>query len=440
EKALVDTLTNHLGNFGVTFTKGDDGVYTVAIPGAPVEGFMTVADGYAYVTARDKGPIAAGKRLAAAKLLAGNENALVAATLRLDTIDPNLKQIALGALENQKEEAKNRKVGSELPAQKKLREQTIDFAFQRFQSVLTDGKAVDFELILDRKTDDLTAQLTMTAKAGSPLAQEIAGVSGRTSRFGPLAGAAAQAALNVAVPPTLRDALASALDEGFKQEQARQKDAAKRDLAKKVYDTLAPTLKAGQLDAFGGLAGPDAGGKYTLFGGIKLVDAPAVEKLARDLVPQIPDAKAKEAIKLDAETVNGVKVHKVVPTDLDAEAKRIFGPDSTALIAFPQDAVVAAFGADPGGVLRQVLAGTGHAGGPFRGEASVSKLAGLDKDHPAAARKAAQEAFGSPPRGDVIRVTVEGGPALKVRASMKGQVIKFGAKMDEATKGGKSEQ
>jgi len=400
---------------------------------------MTVADGYAYVTARDKAPITAGKRLAAAKVLAGNDNALVAAMLRIDTIDANLKQMALGALENQKEEAKNRKAGNESPAQKKLREQTIDYTFQRLQAVLTDGKAVDFQVILDRKADDLAVQLTMTAKSGSPLAQEFAGMSGRTSRFGPLAGAAAQAAVNVAVPPALRDALASALDEGVKQEQTRQKDAAKRDLAKKVYDTLAPTLKAGQLDAFGGLAGPDAGGKYTLFGGIKLVDAPAVEKLARDLVPQIPDTKAREAIKLDAETVNGVKVHKAAPHDLDAEAKRIFGPDATILIAFPQDAVVATFGADAGGILRQVLGGTGKAGGPFHGEASVSKLAGLDKEHPAAARKAAEEAFGSPPRGDVIRVTVEGGPALKVRASMKGQVIKFGAKMEEASKG-KSQQ
>ncbi len=67
----------------------------------------------------------------------------------------------------------------------------------------------------------------------------------------------------------------------------------------------------------------------------------------------------------------------------------------------------------------------------------MAKLAGLNKEHPAAARKAAEEAFGSPPHGDVIRVTIEGGPALRVRASMKGQVIKFAAKMDEAAKGGK---
>ena len=94
-----------------------------------------------------------------------------------------------------------------------------------------------------------------------------------------------------------------------------------------------------------------------------------------------------------------------------------------------------AFGADAPGVLQQVLGAAGKSGGPFAAEVSIARFAPLDKDKGPAAKKVAAEVFGSDPHGDEIRVTVEGGPALRVRASMKGLVVKFGVKMNEAAMG-----
>jgi hypothetical protein len=425
-------------NVNPTITKGDDGIYTVSSPAAPVEAFFTVADGYAYITAMRKESIAPGTRMSAAKLLPADDRTLVGVTLRIDQIDDNLKQIALLQLENQMAAEKERKAPNETSAQSKLKAEMIDHVSRQIKSLLKDGRALDVQWTVDRKADDLAVQLSLTAKPGTPLAQDIASQSSKASRFGWLAGAAGQAALNLAVPAELRAGLSAVMDEGFKQSQAREKDPIKNAHAQKVYDTLGPTLKAGQLDVMGGIAGPDAGGKFTLFGGVKVTDSPSVERLVRELIPQIPDPRAKDAIKLDAETVAGVKAHKVMPYNLDDDAKRVFGPGATALIAFPPDAVVVAFGADAGGMLKQLLAAKGRVGGPFTGEAAVGRLALVGKNSADVSKKVAAEVFGQDLQADLVRFTVEGGAALQLRAAAKGKLFRFGVKLDEASKASSS--
>ncbi len=419
------------GNVTIAKIKGEEG-YAVNSPNAPVEAYFTIADGYAYVTAMRKDSISKANRLSAAKLLPADDKTLLSVTARLDTIDPTFKQMALGQFENQIAAVKEKKAGSETPIQAKLKGEVVDYVAAQVRSLLTDGQSVELHLILDRKTDDISAQLSLTAKPGSPLAKQIAAEGSRPSRFGPLRAAAVQGALNVAVPEALRSAFGSAIEEGFKQEQGRQKDTVKKDLAQKIFDVLSPTLKAGEFDLFGGFVGPNADGKYTLAGGVRVKDSARIDQLARELVPMIPDSKARDAVALDAETVDGVKVHKVTPYDLDAEGKRIFGDNATVRFAFPKDALIITFGADGADVLKQILSSTGKRSGPFRLDASVSRAVGLDKDNGPRGQKAAAEAFASKPGSDLLRFTVDGGPALRLRASMKGQVITFGVKMDSA--------
>ncbi|HEX4588708.1 MAG TPA: hypothetical protein VH120_02185 [Gemmataceae bacterium] len=438
EKTFVDSLTTYAGfapQANVKIAKGDDGIYSVT-SAAPVAVYFTVADGYAYFTGLRQESIAKANRLDAGKLLTADDKTLVRATARLDAIDPTFKQIALGQFENQVAAAKEQSKPKETAAQKKLRGDVIDYVSGQVKSLLTDGQAVDFRLVLDRKVEQIGAELTLTAAPGSPLAQSIAAAGKRESRFGPLNGSAGYAALNVALPEPLRGPLMAAVEEGFNQQQAGQKDAVKKALGQKAFDALKPTLEAEELDLFVALLGPNSAGRFTAAGGIKLKDAPRVDQLVRDLIKIAPDPKAQEAIKFDAETVGEVKVHRVDPPELDAEAKRIFGGDAVAFFAFPTNAQVAAFGADAAQALRQVLAATGKPGGPFRAEGSVGRLAGLDKDAGAAAKKAAGEAFGSDHQSDIVRISVSGGELLRLRASMKTQVIKFGVKMDEAKKGG----
>jgi hypothetical protein len=401
-----------------------------------IQGFFTIADGYAYVTAGRKESIEAGKRLPAAKLLSGDDHAVLAVTLRIDQVDPGLKQAALGHLENQMAAAKEKKEPNETASQTKLKSEIIDHVFRRFQMLLTDGKSLDFRVTLDRKTDDAGVQITVAPKPDTPLAKEIASETGKASRFGQMAGAIAQGAINVALPADLRAEFSTVIEEGFKDAQSKQKDAAKRDLAQKVFDALAPTFKAGQFDVFGCLVGPNSAGKYTLAGGIKVQDASRIERTARDLVSQIPDPKAKAAVTLDAETIGGTKVHRFVPYDVDAEGKRIFGDKPMLLFAFPHDAVVVALGADPAETLGRLIESSGKNGGPFHGEASIARLAAMDPNAGAAAKSAAAAAFGSDKNAEMVRLNVEGGQAMRLRLSLKAKYVAFAAKMEEAARGG----
>lgn len=441
EKAFVDSLNRLTGFFpqaNVTIEKGNDGVYVVNVPNAPLgaKGFFVIADGYAYATVLRKETIAAGTRLPAAKLLPGDEKTVFAVTLRLDQVDDQLKQIALMQLENQLAAAKEKKGPNETAAQTKLKGELIDHFSRQFKALMRDGLALDWHVAVDRKSDDLSAQVSLSAKPGTPLAQDIAAQSGRPSRFGWLTDLAAAGAANLAVPAELRAALSAALDDSFAQSQEHEKDAKRKDIARKVYDALAPTLKAGQLDLYVGLSAPTADDKYTIVGGVKVTDAPGIDRLVRELVPQIPDPKAKDAIKLDADTVGGVKAHKVVPPQLDEGAKRTFGPEATGLVAFPKDAVVVAFGADPAALLKQFLAAPGRTGGPlFSEEVSVAKVAGIGQEDRPMFKKVADEAFGSDPKSAMVKFTVEGGAALRARLSAKGTLIKFGVKLEAARKG-----
>jgi hypothetical protein len=436
EKAFVDFLKQIAGfapGANVSIEKGDDGVYTVS-SAAPVQAYFTIAEGYAYVTATKKDPIAKANRLPATDIFPVDDKTLLGVTLRIDAIEPTFKQIALGAFENQAAALKEKKGRNEPAEVVKFRDDLVDFVTGQLRSLLSDGRAVEFRLALDRQTGDINAEAALTAKPGSPLAEQIAGAASRPSRFGPLANAAGQAALNVGVPEVLRSDIGAAVEAGFKQGLAGQKDQAKKDLAQKVFDVIMPTVKAGELDVFLAMVGPNPAGKYTVAGGIKLKDAGRVDQLIRDLVKIAPDPKAKEAIRFDAESVGDVKVHKIVPPERDAEMKRVFGDDAIGLFAFPPDAEVAAFGADAAEVLRQILATTAKPGSPFRAEGSVGRLAQLDQHDGPRAQKAAAAAFGGDAKADVIQLAVEGGPSLRVRAWMKTSLVKFAAKMDEAKK------
>src|SRR5436853_6975523 len=64
--AFLNLVAGMVPNVKTEIKKGDDGIYTVSV-GAPIEGYFTIADGYAYVTAYRKESLAPANRLAAAK-------------------------------------------------------------------------------------------------------------------------------------------------------------------------------------------------------------------------------------------------------------------------------------------------------------------------------------------------------------------------------------
>jgi hypothetical protein len=436
EKAFIEMLTDIVGRFGVTGKKDDEGVHTFAIPGAPVNVFIRFANKYAYCAAGlDRSAIDSGNLLSpTSKSLTASAGELAGLSINVDRIPDMLKQIALQQLEVQLAAAKDKKAPNETSAQAALKVQMVDLVFQRVKMFLTQAGPIDVKLVIDRAAGDISLQATVAGKPGTEFAKEIAATANRPTAFGGINADALKAALSLAVPEVLRQSLSAVVDEGIEQAVNKESNPGKKELLRTVLKAVAPTLKAGVLDVTGGVTGPNAAGHFTAFAAIQVKDGKNIEKVLKDLSAQIPP-KERDALKLDAETIGGVSVHRVTPPQLDAHARQMFGDGAAALIAFRSDAAFLVFG-DPGSTatLKSLIESKpGQAGAMIDVRGSVARLAGIDKEHGPEAKKAADEVFGKNPRGsDIISFRVEGGGAITVKFSLKADILKFGSRMHES--------
>lgn len=436
EAAFVSFLEDTLGNFGVTAKKGEDGVFAVSLPNLPFEAYFKFADKYVYITARDRDPLLDGRRLSLEKLAAKNPASVASATIRLDHVPDMLKQMALSQFEVQTADAKERKPAHETPAQSKLRLAVIDFAANRIKGLVRDGQALDLELTVDRKTQDLGFEANLTGKPGTALAKDISDLAERTSLFASSLAPAANVAVNLSIPKDLRESLVGAIKEGFEQGIQHEKDEHKREVAKKAIEVLLPIVQAGQIDANFAIRGNTAG-NYTVALGMRVPDGKAIEQLVkRDIVPTIPEAQRKN-VSIDHGKIAGQSVHRIAPPSDQqfSEAERqFFGSSPTALVAFPENRVAIGFGADAEAALKSVLEpGSSKPAPPIAASISILKFAPLANPQKAEAiEKAAKETFGKAPAGsDLISFSVQGGPSLKVKWSAKALGITFFTKVQE---------
>jgi hypothetical protein len=436
EKAFVSFLEDTLGNFGVTVTRGMDGIHSVGLPNMPIEVFFTVADKYAYVTARDRDALTASRRMAPAKLAASSDSTVVSATLRLDRIPDMLKQMALSQFELHAAEARDKKGANETAAQTRLKMAVIDFASNRIKTLVRDGSALDVSLNVDRNTQDISWEANLTGKAGTGLAKDIADLGNRSSQFVSSLAPAASLSLNLVIPAELRDAAVDAIREGFEAGIKNEKDEKKRAIAKKALATFLPILEDGHVNIGASVRG-DHTGQYTFAFAMKVPDGKKIEQFVKDDIVPIVPAEQRRIVTLDATTIGGEKIHRVVPPSdaaVGANEQRIVGRNPSVMFTFPSDRVVVTFGANAESAMKSLLEATPQkAAPPIAASVSLMKLAPLlDPKKAEAVEKAAKETFANAPSGsDLITLTVQGGPALKVKWSAKALGLTFFTKVHE---------
>jgi hypothetical protein len=282
----------------------------------------------------------------------------------------------------------------------------------------------------------LSFDTLLTGKDGSDLAATIQGLSTATTKTlgSNLAG---QLGINVALPEKLRAAAVEFVDIAFKDAMAREKEVGKKAVVRMAYDALLPTVQAGQLNVMAGLSGPKGDGQYSLLARVQLADEKKIESLVKELYPAAPPP-VREKVKLDATRIAGTAVHVVdAPNELNADTRRVFGDKATLQVAFPKGMMLLALGSDAGDVLKGGLTETGtRPAPPLVAEGSLLKLAPLEKHHAEAAKKVAQKVFGNAGTGgDVVRFSLQGGPSLHFRASVKALAIKYAGLLKEEVEG-----
>ena len=431
EKALLELLSN----FSLKAEKGEDGIYKMTVPighsSDPI--YFRFANKYVYVACKKPDALAKGKLLDPAKLLAADPTAVASLTLHIDQVPDKVKEEAIEKMESCLSKVKEKKRRGQTDVEKKLLGAIMNVRAKEWAMVVKEGAELKMSLTIDQKTNDLVAEGSLTAKAGTKLAALIADQGKLTSRFAGLIGSDSAFSLvaRSVYPEDLTEAIVPFIKEHAKNHLEKVKDQAKHEQLAKVLKALEPQLKlVGNSDCAIDVRGPSANKLYTVVAAHNLVDGKALEKQIPDLVKGLP-AECQALIKLNAEKAGDVAIHRIdVQKKADAKYTHVFG-DNPAYVAIRDDAVLVALGEKGLDALKAALVVKPKAAMPLCMEISVARLAMMCPD-PAVAKAA--EALAKEKGADKIKLTVEGGKALKMRFDMKLTVVKLADDLHKAMK------
>lgn len=426
QKAFIDLLSDTLD---AKPEKGDDDVYTMNVDKLPFPIYFRFVNGYAYVTIRDKEVLDKDKLLAPAVVLPGAGVGTASFTVNIDEIPDDLKEKALGVIENQLAGLKDNEMAGHTEAQKKFRDAAVDELSAQVKSLFQHGGATTFRLDLDRKDGDVSLTVSVAGKPDSPLAKKIRDLGRIQSYSAALlhSDSPLKVELNVSLPQKLRELLAPALKDAEKQLVGHAKDENQREVLNTLLEGIMPTLKAAELDTAIDLRGPNDKGIYTLLAGIKVKDGAKMERSFLKAAARFP-----KLVNLDAEKADQVNIHRINPDkDLKSGTRQTLG-DNPLYVAFQHDVLFLGAGEKGLSTLKEALAAAPRTGKVMELQLALARLAPLFDDPKQA--EIARQVFGGGNGGDRARLSVEGGNALTLRLSLKAKLIDFVNRVDKAKK------
>jgi hypothetical protein len=419
---------------GVEPQKADGGALKANIPlpflNEPV--YLQFANDYLYVSPRAKA-VDTAALVSPKTFFAKDDGAVASAVLRIDRIPDDLKTLVLGQIEMRL--AQDLKKGSDgNPFEQKIKSLLFDTLSGGVKTLAADGKELTAKVFVDPKADDLSAEVVLTAKSGSTLSKTFAGLAGKTSLPAGIVAAenpVARFGVKAALPEDVRKQFAITVDD-FVKEMTKQAKPNEQALFGRILTTLAPTAKAGELDAAATLSGPDAKGRYTLLAAAAVKDGGAIEKLAKDVAAFAP-AEAVE-FTFDAAKAGRFTLHKVEIKVADANFEKLFGT-KTVWLATAEDCFALAIGPDGDAALKKAVAAKPAAAGLFVAEVSAARILPLVQPDlkPDEVKALVKDAYGTadPAGKDVISVRIEGGDQLALRVKAKGKAVRLGAGLDQ---------
>ncbi|MCI0640560.1 MAG: hypothetical protein L0Y72_06455 [Gemmataceae bacterium] len=410
-----------LKNLQVRFSKDKDDIYTIET-GAPVNAYFRFANKYCYVTALTTDALLPKNMLDPAKVLAGKAASVFSATLRIDQLPEAAKLIAAAHLEQELQKVDDAKHPGDSAGQRALRSAGIKEFVKIAAAVLKDGKEFSADVGFDKDSGEIYGAFALSALPGSALANEIAGMGKNKGQFGGLMqkGAAFNSVLHFTMPDSLTKALTIAMAEL----ESDMRNKAKQAHAAILVKALTPTVTAGQIDcAFNMLP---SGKHFTLVGAVKVKEGQKLEgtlrELLTDALTNLPAAE-KEKIKLDADSVSGVKIHRFNLPEDDPGLAAVLG-DSSVHVAFRDDAVFVALGKGGLAAVKSAVTAKAEAAAPIAlYEVDMARLAPLFAQATGQADLADKLFPGG--RNGTLRFVVEGGSALTVRFHTHAAVLQF---------------
>lgn len=424
EKAFLGLLEN----LNYKATKGKNDIYSVQTE-APVEIYLRFANRYAYVTALN--PAALEGKLADPVQVLGKDGPTFSATVRVDQLPEAARQLAILQVEQGLQDLADKKLPGETPAQQAVRAAAAKEVAKHAIAILKDGGEFNLTIDLNSKKNELSASLALAGKPGSEMAQTIQKLGQGASQFGTLRGgnAAFRGLSHIVLPDEIRKGVNKILDEGAAQSLARIQDAGKREQAQQLLDALMPTLKAGEIDGCVQLLGPSADQKYAVVAALKVKNGvklgAKLHELVTDALKQAPEAQ-RAKIQLDHAVAGNIKIHRLeLPAGQEPVRKLQSMLGETSLyVAFRDDAVFFAVGTDSLALLKDAVAASTTGPSPLLlYELDIARLAPLLA--PTEELRASAKKIFPGGRDGIVRLTLEGGAALRLTLTTRLPVVQF---------------
>ncbi len=429
------TFLAALAKYNLTPEKGDDGTHKVAVPIPTLEHVhLRFANGYVYVSqkAKDLDP----KLLLQPKAFFAKDDGSVASVIvHIDRIPADLRTFAFGQIELAANDERKKNADNETDAEKKLKNLIFDTLLSGGKGISDDGRQLTVKLFADPKTDDITAEVTLLAKSGSPTAKNFTALASKTSVPAGIvasADAAAHANVKLAVTDGTKKEYAAAIDallaDLLKNAQDDQKEAVKALIA-----AVGPTLKAGELDAAVSLIGPNSKGHYNLVAALAVKDGKAIEAFVKKMVEDYGALVADFVeFKLDVEKVGDFNLHRIDIKQVDDKFETTFGTKTIWLATSDKNI---ALSIEPDGkALRAGLKAKAIPVAVVSVDAAVAKLLPLFNPNlkPDELKALLKDAFGDGATAgkDTVAFSVTGGDRLTVKFVVKGKAIRAGAVLD----------
>jgi hypothetical protein len=397
--------------FNITPEKADDGTLKAVVP-VVNELSMRFANGYLYVSpkAQDLDPKVLIKPAA---FFARDDGAVVSLLVHIDRIPADLRKFALGQIELGINESRKKDADKESAAEKRVKNLALDAILSGLRAIADDGKDLSVKLFADPKTDDISAEVTLTATDGSVAAKNFAALGARTSL---------PAGVVAAANPVARSGLCVGLTDGSMKKAPGDQE----EVVKEIVAAVSPTLKAGVLDAASTLVGPDAKGHYRFVGAVGVREGKGIEKLVKDLIGKHgPLIEGFVTFKFDVETVGDFALHRIDLKQTDDKFDKVFG---TGTIWLATSDTCLAFSIEPeGDTLRKGLKAKPIPTPVVAMDVAAAKLLPLMQELKADELKAVlKDAFGDGPTAgkDAISFGVEGGTKLSITLKAKGKALR----------------
>jgi hypothetical protein len=428
------TFLDLLGNFNIRPAMGGDGVYSADVEKIRDPVYLRFANGYAYITTRDKRVLADDRLLAPDNVLAGpgcanatgqpcRNGSEVSLTLNIDRIPDAFREQVMTQFERGMEEAQARNPPRfETEWQRKFRVAVMNEISGSVRRDLSEAGEISLRLDLDRAAGEIALIMRSAARPGTSMAARIREVAQARSVTAGLIDkdAAISGTVQIIVPERLREIFGPVLDGARAEALTKAKDESERAAVAATFDAFMPTLKSTEFDGTFNLLGPGANGLYTFVGGVRLKDGARLEQAFRRQAPNDPATD----VRLDVDRVGTVSIHRLLlAPKMDSDGRRIFG-DNTMHVAFRDDAMFFAIGSGGLGAIKDALTVAPSIGKAMDFQMTLSQIL------PLAGQPGVQELvrkiFADKKDGDDrIRLTVEGGDASTMRLIVKTKLIEY---------------